>query len=67
MMVAGQRIGQTPILHHGEGDAIGEGPLLVQPGEIEIAAAGEEGGGGGDDFDVPLRLQAFDEHLKQHS
>ena len=31
MMITRQRLGDPPAFHHHEGDAIGEGPLLVRP------------------------------------
>jgi len=61
-----ERIGEIPLPHHDEGNAVGEGPIFVRAGDVELAAAVKKPGVWRDDLDIFRRAEAIQNTLELH-
>ena len=60
VVIGGEGFGEAVATHDDEGDAVGEGPVLVEALDEERAALGEEVGAGGDDARVGVGVDAVE-------
>jgi hypothetical protein len=60
-LVGSKRLSDAAVLHHDEGDAVGQPPVFVRSRSVKIERAVYQGSVDGDDFDIGICADLLDQ------